>query len=120
MEDIGNNSYEWLYAILLVMGIAFILAMILLVWVLWQVRRVNLPQNADFFTTLRATPLSVVLLLDLLDLSLDVFSAPVTWILLSKLGLKPLRMVTAVEGLIPGTHFIPLLTISWFVARLRK
>jgi hypothetical protein len=117
MEEIGINS-ELLYGILIVIGVGFVLAMILMFWVLWRVRRINIPADADFFTALRATPFVVVLLLDLLDLSLDVFSAPVTWFLLGKLGLKPLRTVTVVEGLIPGTHLLPTMTLAWIMARL--
>jgi hypothetical protein len=117
MEPIAN-ARELLYIFLLIAGAAFVLAMLLLAWVLWQVGRINVPEDADFFTALWATPLSVVIMLDLLDASLDVLSAPVAWILLSKLGLKPLRAVTAIEGLIPGTNFIPTLTLCWIIARL--
>jgi hypothetical protein len=60
----------------------------------------------------------VAILLDVLDFSLDIFAAPVAWTILGYLGLKPLRKVTVIESLIPGTQFIPLLTVSWIVARL--
>jgi hypothetical protein len=56
-------------------------------------------------------------LLDLLDLGLDFFSAPVAWVILTKLGLGPLRGVTVVESLIPGTQFIPTMTLAWLFAR---
>jgi hypothetical protein len=56
-------------------------------------------------------------LLDLLDLALDVFSAPITWIVLDRMGLRGLRDTAAVEGLLPFTGPIPLLTISWLLAR---
>jgi hypothetical protein len=101
-------------------GIALVLAMILVAYVIWRVRRINLPPDADFFTALRHTPLVVVIMLDLLDLSLDFFSAPFSWIILGKLGLEPLRAVSVVESLLPFTQALPTMTISWIVARLWK
>jgi hypothetical protein len=77
-----------------------------------------LPPDADFLTALRVTPLAVVILLDLLDFSLDIFSAPLAWMILGYLGLKPLRGVTIVESLIPGTQFLPTMTVVWVFARL--
>lgn len=106
-----------IYILLILMGLGLVLAVILFGWIVVRIRRIQLPPGADFFAALRATPLSVVILLDLLDLSLDFFGAPVAWTLLSYLGLKPLRNVTIVESLIPGTQFIPTMTLSWLVAR---
>ena len=102
---------------LAVAGVALVLAILLLIWVIWRVRRIELPADADFVTTLQATPFVVVLVLDLLDLSLDFLSAPVAWILLSYLGLKPLRTVTTIETLIPGTQLLPTMTVAWIVVR---
>jgi hypothetical protein len=115
----GNLSINWtdvLYLLLILMGIGVVTSLILLGWVVWRVKRINLPAGADFFTALRATPLSVVVLLDLLDLSLDIFGAPFAWTILTYLGLKPLRGVTILESLIPGTQFIPTMTVAWFIA----
>jgi hypothetical protein len=103
---------------LALMAGALLIASLLLIWVIWRVRRIRLPADADFLTALRATPLVVVLLLDLLDFSLDFLSAPVSWLILSRLGLAPLRGVTAVEGLVPGTQMIPTMTAAWIIARL--
>lgn len=105
-----------------VMFIGLMLSLVLLAWVFFKVRRINLPAGSEFFDALRATPLSVVILLDLLDLSLDIFSAPVAWIVLSKLGLEPLRTVTVVKDLIPipGLEALPTMTIAWGVARVWK
>ena len=86
----------------------------------YRIRKINLPPNTDFFGALRATPIEVVILLDLLDLSLDFLSAPVAWFILDKLGLKPLRAVSVVETLIPGTQLIPTMTAMWVVARIYK
>ncbi|GIK38637.1 MAG: hypothetical protein BroJett011_24700 [Chloroflexota bacterium] len=111
---------EFLYPLLILIGIALTLALLLLGWIIWRVRRINLPPDADWVTALRATPFVVVLLLDLLDFGLDFLSAPFAWILLSYLGLKPLRAVTTIESLIPGTQFLPTMTAAWVIARFVK
>lgn len=99
-------------------GIALVLALILVVWVFWRIKHINLPPNADFFTALRHTPFSVVLLIDLLDMSLDFLGAPFAWIILGKLGLAPLRGVSVIESFIPGTQVLPTMTIAWVIARV--
>lgn len=111
-----------LTALATVMFIALLLSLALLAWVFLKVRRINLPAGSEFFDALRATPLSVVILLDLLDLGLDIFSAPVAWVILSKLGLEPLRPVTVVKDLIPipGLEALPTMTIAWGIARIWK
>ncbi|HEX9795530.1 MAG TPA: hypothetical protein VGA52_00925 [Anaerolineales bacterium] len=103
---------------LLLLGL--VLSGVLAVWIIARVRRLHLPPDADLLTALRLTPFSVVLLLDLLDFSLDIFAAPIAWGLLSYLGLRPLRGITVVESLIPGTQVLPTMTIAWLVARLVK
>jgi hypothetical protein len=118
MGFLGELDNRFWYTLLALFGIALVLALLLMGWVIWRVRRIQLPPNADVFTALRATPLSVVLLLDLLDFSLDFLSAPIAWVILGRLGLAPLRGVAIVEELIPGTQFIPTMTIGWVVARL--
>jgi hypothetical protein len=105
------------YVLLGLFSSGILFTALLFFWVIWRVKRIQIPQNADFFTTMRATPLSVAILLDLLDFTFDIFSIPFAWILLGYLGLQPLRMVTVVEAAIPGTQIIPTLTIAWFIAR---
>lgn len=114
---IPEEFQQFVAIALVVAGVSLVLALLLIVWVIWRVRHIDLPANADFVTTLQATPFVVVLVLDLLDLSLDIFSAPVAWILLSYLGLKPLRTVTTVESLIPGTQLLPTMTVAWIIVR---
>lgn len=97
--------------------IALILAGLVLAVAFRALRRIRVPPNADFFTTLRAVPLSLVVGLDLLDLGLDVLAAPITWAILSRFRLQALRNVASVEALIPFTQPIPTLTIAWFLAR---
>lgn len=111
----GNN---WLTIALIVIGTSLLLALLLLAWVLARIKRIHLPPDADLFSALRATPLPVVILLDLLDLSLDFFSAPIAWVLLGRLGLTPLRGITVVEELLPGTQLVPVMTAMWIVARV--
>ncbi len=106
--------------IAIIIGIGLLACAGLAAWIFYKVRRIILPVNADFFEALRATPLSVVILLDLLDLTLDFFSAPFAWIILGKLGLEPLRTVTVIESLIPGTELLPTMTIAWVIARVWK
>jgi len=101
-------------------GFSLGLAILLLIWVIWRVKRIQLPPEADFMTALQATPLAVVVLLDLLDLSLDFLSAPFAWVVLGYLGLKPLRGVTMVESLIPGTQVLPTMTAAWLFVRIRN
>lgn len=101
-----------------VAAVALILSAIVLFWAFRVLRRVRVPANADFFTTVRAVPLSLMVGLDLLDLALDSFSAPIIWFILNRYNLQALRNVAAVEALIPITGPIPTLTLSWIAARL--
>jgi hypothetical protein len=67
---------------------------------------------------MRYVPLVLVILLDLLDFGLDIFSAPVSWLILDRMGLPNLRNKATIEALIPITGAIPTFTISWFAVRL--
>lgn len=98
-------------------AIALVLAAVALTFAVRKLRRIRLPPDADFFTAVRAVPLSLVVGLDLLDLALEVFSAPIMWVLLNRTGLQALRNTAAIEALIPVTGPIPTLTIAWFAAR---
>ena len=82
-----------------------------------KLRRIRIAADSDFFTTVRAVPLSLVIGLDLLDLGLDVFSTPITWMLLDRLGLKALRNIATVKAVIPVLDMIPALTLAWLAAR---
>jgi hypothetical protein len=91
----------------------------LLLWLAYRtLKRTNVPPGADFFTTIRAVPLSLVVAIDLLDLGLDIASAPIVFVVLSRYNLQALRNVAAVEALVPFTQPIPTLTIAWFAARM--
>ena len=64
-----------------IMGIAMLvslaLAGALIALTYRRLKRITIPSDADFFTTLRHVPLSLALFLDLLDFSLDSFSVPI-------------------------------------------
>lgn len=85
-----------------------------------KLRHIRIAGDSDFFTTVRAVPLALVVGLDLLDLGLDVFSTPITWLLLDRLGLKALRNVATVKAAIPLGDMIPALTLAWLAARFLK
>ncbi len=104
--------------ILAVSAAALLLSLLLIGWLLWRIKRINLPPGADMLDALRAAPLSVVIVLDLLDLALDIFSAPITWVLLTRLGLAPLRWVAVIKDLIPFSAWLPLMTLAWIGVRL--
>jgi hypothetical protein len=88
--------------------------------VLWRRLRRLSTTGGGFWQTLREVPFGLVVLLDLLDLGLDVFSAPIIWVLLKKLGLTALREVATVQALIPISAPIPTMTICWLLARARS
>ena len=100
------------------MGVSLALAVLLFVLVIRKLRRLKVPPDAGFGETLLYVPFLLVLFIDLLDWGLDVLSAPVSWALLDRLGLRALRNVSTIEALIPFTQFIPLLTLSWVWVRL--
>ncbi len=100
--------------------IALILAAGVLTLAIRKLRRIRVPADADFFTAIRAVPLSLVVGLDLLDFALDIFSAPIIWTILNRVGLQALRNTAAIEALIPITGPIPTLTIAWMAARAFK
>lgn len=101
---------------LLLIGVVLGVIVLALVW--RSLGRIKVPPNADFFTTVRAVPLGLVVGLDLLDLGLDMFAAPIVWMILNRFKLQALRNVAAVEALVPFTQPVPTLTIAWFAARL--
>lgn len=104
--------------LLTLMGVALILALLLLFIVWRQVKRIPIPPDATFGETLLLTPFLVVLMIDLLDFALDFLAAPISWIILDRLGLKALRGVSIVESLVPFTQAIPTMTLAWIWVRL--
>ncbi len=100
------------------MFVSLLLGLLLLGWVAWQVKKIHVPEGADFAETLRYTPFTVVLMIDLLDFALDFLGAPVAWVILDRLGLKALRGVATVEALLPFTQLIPTMTLAWIGVRL--
>jgi hypothetical protein len=115
MEDTFGNI---LTTLLLIMAVCAVLALLGLLALARSIRRLNVPPDADFFTTMRYVPLALVILLDLLDFGLDIFAAPISFIVLDRMRLRGLRNKAAVEALIPFTQPIPTFTLGWIAARL--
>ncbi len=115
---------EFLQTVLIAFGVcagAAVIGVITLLITAWQqVTELEVPPDADFFETLQMIPITIPIALDLLDLAFDVFSAPISWVVLELLGLRSLQMITVLEGLIPFTQLIPTMTIAWFIARGMK
>lgn len=109
---------QFLTFLLLAMGICFVLAVIGLALIARSIRNIHVPRDADFFTTMRYIPLTLVVLLDMLDFALDIFSAPIAWIVLDRMGLPNLRNKATLEAIIPATGPLPTFTIAWFLARM--
>ena len=111
------DSKTFLQVLLAVVLIALALSGLILAVAFRRLRRIRLPPNPDFFTTVRAVPLSLVVGLDLLDLALDSFASPIIWFLLRRANLEALRKVATVEAILPFTGPIPTLTLAWLAAR---
>ena len=116
--DIDSNLQILLFMLLGLMGAAVMLSILLIIFIVWRIRKIEIPVDADFFEALRYTPLIIVVTLDLLDFAFDFLSAPIGFTLLTFLGLNPLRGVAAIEAVIPGTQLIPLMTIAWGFVRI--
>lgn len=115
--DVGNLRTVGL-VLLALMGASLVLIALFLAVAAAQLRKIKVPPGAGFVETLHYTPFLVVVAVDLLDLVLDFLSAPVSWIVLDRLGLQALRGVASVEALIPGTQLLPTMTLSWLGVRL--
>jgi hypothetical protein len=109
-----NDILQWL---LIFSGISLTLAVLMGFWVWCTVKKVRIPDDATFMEAMRITPFSVVILIDLLDFGLDFLSAPISWMILSSLGLQKLRAASVIEALIPGTQVIPTMTVAWVLVR---
>jgi hypothetical protein len=118
--ELSDTIRPFLTYLIAGMGISLLLAILLFIVVIRQMKRIEVPPDATFTETLLLTPFLVVVFVDLLDFGLDVLAAPFAWVILDRMGLKALRGVSAVEALIPFTQAIPTMTISWLGARLFK
>lgn len=108
------SFFQFLVWVSLVAGV---LAAAMLAWIYRDIRRLRIPDNVGFFGTLRIIPMRVAIFIDLLDLALDSFAAPVAWLVLRWLKLDQLRAPAVVEAFIPGTQLIPTMTVLWVAAR---
>src|SRR6476620_686754 len=118
MDTLFESLRGVLTFVLIAMGVSIVLGCLGLALLARSIRRLRIPPEADFFTTMRYIPLPLAVLLDLLDFGLDIFSAPIIWIALDRMGLPNLRNKATIEALIPFTNVIPTFTVCWFAARL--
>src|SRR6476659_7485826 len=118
MDPLFESLRSILTVLLIAMGLSVVLGCIGLAILARSIRRLRIPPDADFFTTMRYIPLPLAIVLDLLDFGLDIFSAPIIWIALDRMGLYNLRNKATIEALIPLTNVIPTFTVSWFAARI--
>jgi multisubunit Na+/H+ antiporter MnhB subunit len=107
-----------LLVLLALAGLAVASALVLLALLYRRLRRLRVPEGADLWDTLRAVPLGLVVVVDLLDLGLDVLSAPIVWWLLGHLRLGALRQVATAQALVPLSGPVPVLTVAWAMTRL--
>ena len=102
-----DNGFPELGTVVAVIGAVAVLALagaaLLLARTYRGLKRLNVPEGAGFLTTVRMVPLGLVVALDLLDLGLDVLSAPIIWVILSRLRLQGLRDIASFEALVPFT-----------------
>ena len=115
---VDNGLQQLLQSLAIVLGVAALLGLLGLLLLHRSLRRLRVPPGADFATTLRIVPLSLVIVLDLLDFGLDIFAAPIVWLVLSRYRLQALRNAAMVEALVPFTQPIPTLTFAWFAVRM--
>jgi hypothetical protein len=114
MTELLGDLIFWLLA---AMAVALGVAAVGLALIWRSIKDLDVPREAGFFATMHYVPLPLVVLLDLLDFGLDIFAAPVSWIVLDRLGLRGLRNKAAIEALIPFTQPIPTFTLAWVAAR---
>lgn len=114
-----TNTISQVLTIFAVIAVAcVVVATIGLTLLVKSIRSLRVPPEAGFFSTMRMIPFALVVLLDVLDLGLDVFAAPIAWIFLSRMGLPNLRNKAAIEALIPFSGPIPTFTLSWLAVRM--
>lgn len=114
-----NDGFGQLLATLGMIALAcVVVAVIGLTLLVRSIRRLHVPHDADFFTTMRLIPLALVILLDMLDFGMDIFATPLVWLFLDRMGLPSLRNKAAIEALIPFSGPIPTFTIAWIAARV--
>ncbi len=120
IQLLPDGLTEIIWILLALMGVALLIACIGLVLIFRKIRDLDVPEDADFFTTMHYIPIILVILLDLLDFGLDVLAAPISWVVLDRMGLRGLRNKAALEAFIPFTQPIPVFTLGWAVARILK
>lgn len=103
---------------LLTTYLALVVALLgLWLWVVVRmVRRVTVRLDDDGLLALRSVSVALPLVVDAVDLGLDLFGAPLAWLIADRSALKPLRGTSLLESLVPGTQILPLMTLGWWWA----
>jgi len=117
--DAPHALRDVLLLVLWVSLAALVIAIVLGAFIWRRLRRLVV-SGGGFWQTLREVPLALVVFIDLLDLGLETFSAPIIWFLLRRLGLTALREVATIEAIIPFSGPIPTMTICWLLARIDR
>ena len=117
--DSPNALHDVLLLLLWVSLVALVVAGLMGAF-LWRRLRRLVVSGGGFWQTLREVPIALVVFIDLLDLGLETFSAPIIWFLLRRLGLTALREVATIEAIIPFSGPIPTMTICWLLARVKR
>ena len=117
-NSLGQILLSILQVMLFISIVAGIGASVLLVLTYRDIRQLNIPAGAGFFETMRVVPLRVAIFLDLMDLALDTFAAPLAWLVLRWLRLDALKAPAMLEAIIPGTQYIPTMTLVWGATRI--
>ena len=113
------QEFNYLLAFVLIAIVSSgLIGALMLAKALKNFKKIDIPPGSGFADTLLLTPLYIVIAIDLLDLGLDFLSAPISWTVLDRLGLKALRQVAVVEAVIPGTQLFPTMTLCWLGVRL--
>ncbi len=113
---------DWVMSVVRTFAVLFVIATVVgaitFMLIARRLRRIKIATNADFVQTMHAVPFGLVLALDLLDFGLNIFSAPITWILLSRYKLQGLRTFAVIKDLIPFDGPLPLMSLAWVGVRV--
>lgn len=111
-----------LQSLLTALGVVVLLTTLAATLLLWWLHRklqlLRIATDASLGETLRSIPFLLALALDLLDMGLNLFAAPFVWFFLHRMGWMKLRNLATAAAAIPGTQFVPILSIAWIAARI--
>ena len=116
------DSPNLLQSLLIALGVVVLLTTLAAALLLWWLHRklqlLRIATDASLGETLRSIPFLLALALDLLDMGLNLFAAPFVCFFLHRMGWMKLRNLATAAAAIPGTQFVPILSIAWIAARV--